>query len=355
MISKVLGIKYDTFYHWVKDCLIRMDSEAVQRDLHGHDLLDRDDRGRELTVFVPIFSPSDIGEHMAIDEKYIKEEFFTVLTNSQTGRIAFMCRSVEYTTLVLALIKFGSETLCKVKTVTRDLSPTFEAVCRTIFPKARQTADKFHVIALGYQDLQSYRVSLKHQAESLEKEVSASHTKRYERNLQKEEGRRQKMTKRHAPIRLPNGETLPELLHRSRYLLYKTREEWTPGQRIRAGHLLRYFPELMQTHEMMCEFRKWYAPREWDDVACKTTELFRWLKEAFELQDSPLESFCSMLLNNMGYVVGYFDGHFTNAISESTNSKIQMAAIKNRGSRDIDFFCYRISHFLQPHITSNLN
>ena len=38
----------------------------------------------------------------------------------------------------------------------------------------------------------------------------------------------------------------------------------------------------------------------------------------------------------------------TNAIAESTNAKIQMAAIKNRGARDLDFFFFRFAHFLNP-------
>ena len=38
----------------------------------------------------------------------------------------------------------------------------------------------------------------------------------------------------------------------------------------------------------------------------------------------------------------------TNAIAEITNAKIQMAAIKNRGARDLDFFFFRLAHFLNP-------
>ena len=31
-----------------------------------------------------------------------------------------------------------------------------------------------------------------------------------------------------------------------------------------------------------------------------------------------------------------------------TKAKIQMAAIKNRGARDLDFFFFRLAHFLNP-------
>ena len=83
-----------------------------------------------------VFRPEDEGEHMAVDEKYIGREFYTVLTNADTGRIAMMCHSMDYPTLVVALLRFGCETLDRVKTVTRDLATTFESVCTMVFPGA---------------------------------------------------------------------------------------------------------------------------------------------------------------------------------------------------------------------------
>lgn len=51
-------------------------------------------------------------------------------------------------------------------------------------------------------------------------------------------------------------------------------------------------------------------------------------------------------MTNRDYIVNYFDGFHTNAIAESTNAQIQLAAIKNRGSRDLDYFLYRVANFL---------
>lgn len=53
-----------------------------------------------------------------------------------------------------------------------------------------------------------------------------------------------------------------------------------------------------------------------------------------------------MIESNRDCIINYFDGFHTNAIAESTNAKIQIAAIKNRGSRDRDFFLYRLANFL---------
>ncbi|MBQ6069354.1 MAG: transposase, partial [Bacteroidales bacterium] len=75
-------------------------------------------------------------------------------------------------------------------------------------------------------------------------------------------------------------------------------------------------------------------------------QLSLWIKHAREHKQKPFDDFCSMIENNREYIVNYFDGYRTNAIAESINAKIQLATIKNRGSRDLDFFLYRIANFL---------
>lgn len=78
---------------------------------------------------------------MAVDEKYIKQDFYTILTNAETWRIAMKYRSMEYQTLVLALLRFRRTSLDRVETVARDLSPTFEALCSMVFLAAVHMAD----------------------------------------------------------------------------------------------------------------------------------------------------------------------------------------------------------------------
>ena len=76
-----------------------------------------------------------------------------------------------------------------------------------------------------------------------------------------------------------------------------------------------------------------------------------------EIKQSPFNNFCSLVEANRDYIVNYFDGFHTNAIAESTNAQIQLAAIKNRGSRDLDFFLYRVANFysLSHLISTNPN
>ena len=346
MVSDVLQIKYDTLRHWVRDCMLKIGSPEVQQELHGNDFRTPKVYGSGGSIGVPVFRPEDVGEHMAVDEKYIKQEFYTILTNADTGRIAMMCRSVDYPTLVMALLRFGCETLDRVRTVTRDLSTTYESVCTMVFPEAVQTADKFHVVTHLAKALQDYRVRLKKEAERQEKKAAKAHALKYKANAAKPAGERLPMRKKYRVPTLPNGETRAEMLHRCRYLLYKSPQDWDEGQGRRAELLFSYYPNLAAAYHQYIQFRKWYSPDPGSDKALKDWQLSLWIKHAKDLRQTPFNNFCSMVETNRDYITSYFEGFHTNAVAESTNAKIQLAAIKNRGSRDLDFFLYRVANFL---------
>ena len=346
VVSDVLQIRYDTLRHWVRDCMLKIGSPEVQQELHGKDFHTPKAHGGGGTIGVPVFRPENVGAHMAVDEKYIKQEFYTILTNADTGKIAMMCRSVDYPTLVVALLRFGCETLDRVRVVTRDLSTTYESVCTTVFPEAVQTADKFHVVMHLAKALQDYRVRLKKEAERQEKKAARTHALKYKANAAKPAGERLPMRRKYRVPTLPNGETRAEMLHRCRYLLYKTPQDWDEGQRQRAELLFSYYPNLADAYGQYIQFRKWYSPDPDSDKSLKDWQLSLWIKHARELRQTPFNNFCSMVETNRDYIINYFDGFRTNAIAESTNAKIQLAAIKNRGSRDLDFFLYRVANFL---------
>lgn len=346
VISDVLQVGYDSLRRWVRDCIMKIDSAEVQEELHGMDFKTPPSGHGGGTVGVPVFRPENVGENMAIDEKYIKQEYYTILTNADTGRIAMMCRSLDYPTLVVALLRFGVETLDKVKVVTRDLSATFEAVCSMVFPEAMQVADKFHIVMHLTKALQDYRVRLKKDAERQERLAAAKHAEKYKENEQKPKEERVPMSKKYLVPRLENGETRAEMLHRSRYVLYKSPYDMNEWQRKRADLLFKHFPNLKNAYNQYIQFREWYA----SDPSCSKDfndwRLSLWIKHSRELKQKPFNDFCSMIETNRDYIINYFDGYHTNAIAESTNAKIQLAAIKNRGSRDTDFFLYRIANFL---------
>ena len=87
----------------------------------------------------------NLGADMAIDEKQIGGDFYTILTNRNSGKIALLAQTVRSNELSQLIPKFGLRGFY-VKSITRDLSPAYDWFSRQFFCNALHTADKFHII-----------------------------------------------------------------------------------------------------------------------------------------------------------------------------------------------------------------
>src|SRR5690606_42025771 len=106
----------------------------------------------------------------------------------------------------------------KVKEVTLDLAPTMERIARRAFPNAKLVSDRCHVQQLAGDAVQQLRIE--YRWEAIEQE-----------NKEIELARETKNT--YIPHILENGDTMKQLLARSRHLLFKQDTNWTPSQRQR--------------------------------------------------------------------------------------------------------------------------
>jgi len=77
-----------------------------------------------------------------------------------------------------------------------------------------------------------------------------------EENSKLEETR--KNHRRYTPSIYDKGDTKKQLLARSRYLLFKTKSNWTENQVARAEILFREFPDLKKACELSMMFRLFY-------------------------------------------------------------------------------------------------
>ena len=93
VISYVLGVPYNKFYRWYKHHLSDFKKSETQEKLHQYDIKNTGKSGQE-TILVPLVKPEHIGEQMAIDEKHIDGQFYTILTNGKTGKVAMMASTV---------------------------------------------------------------------------------------------------------------------------------------------------------------------------------------------------------------------------------------------------------------------
>lgn len=344
LISSILGLPYNKFYRWFKECLTDFQTEEGQHKLHQHDFEVYSKSGPKV-VLVPIFRPEYIDDFLSIDEKHINGQFYTVIANAKTGKVILLCSTIKPDELKICLNKFGNE-LDKVRFVTLDLSPSFEKVVKDNFPYAIQIADKFHVIKNGIEALQAIRIRLKQTELKYQREAQSIHEKNYRESKDKTLiGPKMGVSKAFKPTKLSNGETSAELLSRSRYLLAISYDKWNEYQQKRAEILFDKFPEIKNGYYSVINFREWYKqkPAEFEPFI-NEKELGNWIDENEKDMSNEIKNFKNLVINHEERILNYHRfGNKTNAIAESVNAKIKEAIRQNKGSRDLDFFHYRIS------------
>jgi transposase len=322
-IGSFLKLRPQTVYTWYRNYLSGY-CEAIESKEWGKDNFRGTDK-REKSV--PVLKPENFGEQMSVDEKMIDEEFYTVMTNRETGKIALLAETLTVADLNRLIDKIG-QVRQKVKTITADLSPTYEKFCEQSFPQAILVADKFHVVTHIVEAVQALRLRLKQQ------EIAKLPTSKKERRIYERQ------------TKLINGESPIEMLTRSRYVLFKRQENWTVSQQKRASLLFETFPSIKATYELTQQIRQWLDKEnvgkyEWQIER----QLIDWYDCAEQQKLPEVENLIRIIGNNEQKIMNYFKTGKTNAKAEAINSKIQRFITANYGVRDKDFFLYRLARY----------
>ena len=339
-----MGVDKAKLHDWYKNHLSDFTTPGVQKELHAHDIAlpPPEVTAKQRSIDVPIVKPENMGEQMAVDEKYIAGEFYTLLTNGKTGKIALMAATTKVSRLSEVMKEFGDKRF-EVKILTRDLSPSYDWFGRENFMNAIHVADKFHVLKHAFDALQDLRIYYR------QKLLTQRRTE-YEVYL-KEKKINPSGVFTYKEDKLPNGETHRELLARSQYLLFKFKDQWTESQAQRAAVLFNHYPDIEKAYHLICSFRAWYSPANVDassnsvsnDVVIKLED---WFHKVDQSAIAELLNFKSLVQRSKGAILNYFTTRATNAIAESNNSKIQSLLHSNLGARNLDFFYFRLTNYL---------
>lgn len=187
--------------------------------------------------------------------------------------------------------------------------------------------DRFHVQKLASDALQEIRI--KHRWDAIDAENDAI-----------EKARNQSL--KYSPKLLKNGDTLKQLLARSRYLLYKSSNKWTENQQERAKILFEKYPDLEKVYKL-CQNLSWI----YNQTQNKTKALIRLAKWDEKVRQSEFKSFNTIARTmSIHYqnILNYFNNRSTNASDESFNAKIKAFRAQLRGIRNIEFFLFRPSN-----------
>ncbi len=274
--------------------------------------------------------PENITERLSIDELSLsKGELFTFVTNKNIHvknkkSLIAVINGTEAKVLQEVLCKISLETRNQVKETSMDMARNMGLAVKNSFPNSTIVIDRFHVVRLVMDALQHIRVSLRWKA--IEEENTAIRLAR-----EKHE--------KYCPQDLANGDSLKELLARSRYLLYKHEEDWTINQAKRAAILFERYPLLKSAYKLTISFRNIYKNTS------KPIALNRFIEWKEKVVAMNIDEF-NTVVNSIDYyldnILNFFDNRSTNANAESFNSKIKGFRANLRGVTDVRFFLFRL-------------
>lgn len=255
---------------------------------------------------------------------------YTILTNKKAkgkkGAIVAMVKGTKAETVIKILHKIPLKQRNKVKEITLDMAGNMGLIAKKSFPSATLVIDRFHVQKLALDALQEIRI--KHRWEAIDTESDAIENAR-NRNL------------KYTPELLSNGDSLKQLLARSRYLLYKSSSKWTENQSQRADILFNKYPDIEKAYKL-CQNLAWI----FNNTKDKTSALIRLAKWDEKVRQAAFKSFNTIARTmSIHYknILNYFDNRSTNASAESFNAKIKAFRAQFRGVRNVDFFLFRLT------------
>lgn len=238
-----------------------------------------------------------------------------------------MVKGTKAETVVKILRKIPLKQRKKVKEVTLDMAGNMGLIVRKSFPNATLVIDRFHVQKLALDALQEIRI--KHRWEAIDAENDLIENAR-SKNL------------KYNPELMSNGDTLKQLLARSRYLLYKSSSNWTDNQQQRATILFEKHPDIEKAYKL-CQNLSWIFNTTKD----KTSALIRLAKWDEKVRQADFKSFRTIartMYIHYKNILNYFDSRSTNASAESFNAKIKAFRAQFRGVRNIEFFLFRLTN-----------
>lgn len=290
-----------------------------------------------------ILYPENIGSDLSLDETCLSNgDVYTILTNKAAhggkGSLVAMVRGVSSDVVSDVLRKIPLSKRLDVKTVTTDLSSAMMLTVRRAFKSATLINDRFHVQKLISEAIDQLRI--RHRWEILDEENRAIRAHRARRKAAATKEERDKLGQ-WEPERMSNGETMPQIMARSRHVILKHKSKWNEQQTKRAKILFDRFPDLERAYGLFLKLVDIFNKKTTAAVA--RLNLARWYNDVTAFGSGEFNKVIEAFENHNDTIVNYFDGRKTNASAESFNAKIKAFRSQFRGVGDIKFFMFRLA------------
>lgn len=278
-----------------------------------------------------VLYPENTGKQLSIDETALTNgELYTIVTNKaakgKKGALVAIVEGTDAEAVTKVLKKIPDQTRGIVEEVTLDMAGSMQKIVRSCFPKASQVIDRFHVQKLAYDALQEMRIA--HRWDAINEETNAIENA-------KADG------VKYIPEVLANGDTLKQLLARSRYLLFKSGDKWTDKQKKRVAILFDRYPDLKQAYALTHSLRMIFSKDI--DKGVAYTKMAKWFNDVTESGFKSFNTISATFYSHYPKILNFFDNRSTNASAESFNAKLKAFRATQRGVVDIDFFLFRVA------------
>ncbi len=255
-----------------------------------------------------------------------------------SGFFRRMVRGVASDTVSEILLKVPLKQRLKVKMVTTDLSSAMMLTARNVFPSASLVNDRFHVRQLISVAVDQLRIRYRWEILDAENEAIREHRQKRKNAVSKEE---RELIEKWEPERMENGETMPQIMARSRHIILKHKSKWNVQQKTRAGILFRMFPDLEKAYGLFLKFVDIFNEKTYAGVA--GLNLARWYNEVEAFGNNEFNKVPETFENHNTTIINYFERRLTNASAESFNAKIKAFRTQFPGVGDIKFFMFRLT------------
>lgn len=270
------------------------------------------------------FNADNIGPNMSLDETCLSNgEVWTFLTNKNghggKGTLAAAIPGTKSDEIISILVgAMGKSVRRRVREITCDLSPSMMLIAGEVFYNAHVVNDRFHVQQVYNDAVDEIRIDIR-------------------RQLIAEENKRPNKT---SPVTYSNGETMRQILARSKHTLMMSQNKWTDIQRHRANILFKHYPILKLAYNLAMELRQIFNMQISPTKAMG--KLNRWYERVSALTNDNFRSVIKTFKNHAPTILNYFRRRATNASAEAFNSKVKIFRSQMRGVRDRNFFIFRL-------------
>lgn len=340
----------------------KIDGKLLGRNYKGH-LSGFPEWEQREHAATKVLLPRNIGKRLGIDESMHSHDLFTFLINKdghgKKGTLIAAVRGTKASVVSAILNELPLEDRLAVEEVTMDFSDSMRAIVKECFPNATIVIDCFHIMQRMCDGMGEMRMRFKRKAQSerkkeerefRQKQAQRKRARQYYRKKHplkrgrkkgKKRGRpRLRDNARFVPATLANGDTKVELLTRARYILPKSGNDWSAGQKERAKILFDLYPKLESAHSLVCSLRAIFRNKKLTREQARE-RLHEWYGKVSESSIAEIISARDCIKEREDEVLNYFIRRSTNAASESYNAKMKGFRSELRGVRDLEFYLYR--------------